>query len=43
VAIMLVASIFLVNFMVLPIVDGTPAPESSPVTGVTQVTRVAEI
>src|SRR5690242_20972204 len=41
--IMLVASILLVNFMVLPIVEGTPAPESRPVTGVTQVTRVAVI
>ena len=41
--IMLAASIFLVDFMVLPIVDGTLAPDSSPVTGVTQVTRVAEI
>jgi hypothetical protein len=40
---MLVASIFLVNFMVLPIIDGTPAPETPRVTGVTQVTRVAFI
>jgi hypothetical protein len=29
--------------MVLPIIDDTPAPETPPVTGVTQVTRVAFI
>src|SRR5262249_56822002 len=42
-AIMLVASIFLVNFMVLPIRCRHACARSYRVTGVTQVTRVAVI